>query len=175
MPIFYIIISIAITMLMLHNIHQRLNRLLLLNLIHGVIVAFCFSSLFGCTWIDASGKWKSMLLLLLTWLCVISTSIGINFSSLNADSVNWLLLDILIFHSDVWQCLFSFLIACIKQFHWLIIPSNNYSILSWIFFQPQYWKIISSTRKRKHCVLSRCACVKLKISCQRKNFWSGLD
>ena len=44
---------------------------------------------------------------------------------ITSSSLSTLLLDILIFHSDVCQCLFCFLIGCIQQLHWLIILSNN--------------------------------------------------
>ena len=42
-----------------------------------------------------------------------------------SSSSSALLLDILIFHSDVPQCLFCLLIGCIQQFHWLIFPADT--------------------------------------------------
>ena len=49
-----------------------------------------------------------------------------NYSYLiTSSSSSTLLLDILIFHSDVSQSLFCLILCCIQQFHWLIILSNN--------------------------------------------------
>ena len=99
-------------------------------LCHYCLLLVYFPSLFDCTSIDAGSKWKIMLLLLLLiCLCAISTCIEIKFPLLYTYDVNWLLINILIFHSDVWKHLFCFLIGCIQQFHWLIILLNNFSNL----------------------------------------------
>ena len=71
-------------------------------------------------------------------------------------------------HSDVWQCLFCFLIGCIQQFYWLTIVLNNFFRFEVELFSTPKKKKKSSTRKRNYCVLSGCACAKL-----RKNFSSG--
>ena len=76
-----------------------------------------------------------------------------------SSSSSTLLLDILSFHSDVWQCLFCFLISCIQQIHWLIMLSNN--ILAAFFSTPK-WKKSFQYKKKSYYVLSRCACAKLK-------------
>ena len=70
--------------------------------------------------------------------------------------------------SDVWQCLFCFLIGCIQQFYWLTIVLNNFFRFEVELFSTPKKKKKSSTRKRNYCVLSGCACAKL-----RKNFSSG--
>ena len=72
-------------------------------------------------------------------------------------------------HSDVWQCLFFFLIGCIQQLHWLIIVLNIFFRFDVEFFSTTKKKKRSSTRKTNYHILSRCACAKL-----RKNFWSEL-
>ena len=87
-----------------------------------------------------------------------------------SSSSSTLLIDILIFHSDVSQCLFCSLIGSIWQFQWPIILSNNFFRFRVKFFQSQNGKINSSTRKTNYCVLSRCACAKLKIFLSAKKF-----
>ena len=44
---------------------------------------------------------------------------------ITSSSSSTLLHNMLISHSDVWQCLFHLLIACIQQFYWLIILLSN--------------------------------------------------
>ena len=80
-----------------------------------------------------------------------------------------MLIDILIFH-DVSQCLFCSLIGSIWQFQWPIILSNNFFRFRVKFFQSQNGKKNSSTRKINYCVLSRCACAKLKIFLSAEKF-----
>ena len=129
----------------------------------------CFSSLLEWTWNHAGGKWKSMLsLLLLTWLFAISFCVGINFPSLNAHDINWLLLSTFwYFHSDVWQCLFCFLVACIRQFYWL----NNFFRLK--FVATPKWRKIQVQRKEIILFLTS-ALKSWKFSCTRKSFFSRL-
>ena len=83
-----------------------------------------------------------------------------NYSYLiTSSSSSTLLLDILIFHSDVSQSLFCLIICCIQQFHWLLNNSLHFGVD--FFFQLQNGKK-SSTRKR-NSVFSRSAGAKLKI------------
>ena len=81
-------------------------------------------------------------------------------------------LDILMFHSDVSQCLFCLLIGCTQQFYWLIILSNNLFRCEVDFFSTPKRKKISSTRKINCCVLSKCACIKFSWPlCYIYIFW----
>ena len=89
------------------------------------------------------------------WSCLITSS-----------SSCTLLLYILIFRSDVSQCLFCFLIGYIQQCHWLI----GFSALELNFFELQNGKKTSSTTKWNCCVLSRCAWTKLKIFVSLEKF-----
>ena len=87
------------------------------------------------------------------------------FLLLNTCYVNWLLLCILIFQSDCQQYLLCFLIASIWLFHSLADNTKEFSFstMELNFFQLLNGEKISSTWKRNYCVLSRCACAKLKI------------
>ena len=52
-----------------------------------------------------------------------------NYSYLiTSSSSSTLLLDILIFHSDVSQSLFCLIICCIQQFHWLLNNSLHFGV-----------------------------------------------
>ena len=84
-----------------------------------------------------------------------------------------IVLDILIFYSDVLHCQFWFFLSgCIHRFPWLIIISNSFPLLVLLFlfcfFNPK--SKICGTRKRNYCVFSRCACAKLKISLSAEKF-----
>ena len=91
-----------------------------------------------------------------------------------SSSSSKLLLDILIFHSDVFTVFVLFLIGCIQQFYWLIILSNNFFRFLVEFFRFLVESLkrtkIFCTRKRNYCVVSRCACAKLKIFLSAKKF-----
>ena len=106
-------------------------------------------------------------LMLAAFLCAIFACIGINSPSMDTYDANRLLQKILIFKSNFWKCLL-FLIGCVRQLHWLIIPPNNNIIIlpySWIFFHLrvdlQNRKKNFSTWNRNYFVLSKCAFAKL--------------
>ena len=82
---------------------------------------------FGCgkfLWKDT--RKESSMFWLRNWSYLITSS-----------SSTTLLLDILIFHSYAWQCLFCFLIGCIHKLHWLIILWNNFFSFRVEFFSTQ--------------------------------------
>ena len=67
-------------------------------------------------------------------------------------SLTTLSLDILMFHSDVSQCLFCLLIGCIQQFYWLIILSNNlFHCEVDFFFNPKTEKNIQYKENKLLC------------------------
>ena len=68
---------------------------------------------------------------------------------------------------DVFTVFVLFLIGCIQQFYWLIILSNNF--FRFLVESPKRTKIFC-TRKINYCVVSRCACGKLKIFLSAKKF-----
>ena len=101
---------------------------------------------FWCSKFLWKRTWKeSSMFLLRNWNYLIMSS-----------SSRTLLINILIFDSDIWQYLFCFWISCIQQLHWLIILSNNFFCLGVEFFSTPKWKKLS-VRKRNYFVLSRCA------------------
>ena len=83
-------------------------------------------------------------------------------------------------HFDFWQrfcsqrCLTVFVLF-FNRFHSAASLADNsikcfFPLWSWIFFQLQHGEKVSSTRKRKYCVLSRSAYAKLKVFLPAEKF-----
>ena len=94
---------------------------------------------------------------------------------ITSSSSTTLLLDILIFHSDVSQSLFCLIICCIQQFHCLMMLSNNFVCFKVdFFFNSKTEKKFPVQGKKITVFLVRALTSSQKFSCLGKNFRSGL-